>query len=131
MTRRPWHVLVATAGAVLMALTAALAAPTGAGTWSYGVNRVQTAAQDGAAQTGMGSGWAALTYKPNGPMVGCLFARDFVFAGGAVKTSFDHMDIRDAGDGAAGNTEGITRWPWGTPRAASRAARTPTAPASS
>lgn len=83
------------------------------GAWGHGANRVQTAAEDAHAQTGMGPGWVLLSYKANGPMVGYLFARDFRFADGTVKTSFDHMDIRDTGDASAGNTEGITRWPWG------------------
>src|SRR5919112_237355 len=75
--------------------------------------RVTTAAEDSWAQVGMGLGWVLLSYKANGPMVVYLFARDFVFANGVVKSSFDHMDIRDTGDASAGNTEGITRWPWG------------------
>lgn len=96
---------------VVLLLTLIGSAPAHA--WSYGVNRVQTAAEDPHAQTGMGPGWVLLSYKANGPMVGYLFARDFRFADGVVKTSFDHMDIRDTGDSSAGNTEGITRWPWG------------------
>ncbi|MGW4293691.1 hypothetical protein ACWEH1_11645 [Micromonospora chersina] len=98
--------------AAVLAVTA-LTAPSPAAAWGYGVNRVQTAAEDSWAQTGMGPGWVLLSYKANGPMVGYLFARDFVFADGVVKSSFDHMDIRDTGDASAGNTEGITRWPWG------------------
>ncbi|MGS2617788.1 hypothetical protein ACVCAH_25180 [Micromonospora sp. LZ34] len=97
-------------GALGLLLTASA---TPAGAWSYGVNRVQTAAEDGHAQVGMGPGWVLLSYKANGPMVGYLFSRDVTFADGTVKSSFDHMDIRGTGDGTAGNTEGITRWPWG------------------
>jgi hypothetical protein len=93
------------------ALTLSVTAPAGA--WSYGVNRVQTAAEDSHAQTGMGPGWVLLSYKANGPMVGYLFAEGFAFADGTVKGGPDHMDIRGTGDGTAGNTEGITRWPWG------------------
>ncbi|MEH1098286.1 hypothetical protein V6V16_03775 [Micromonospora sp. CPCC 205561] len=113
MTVRLRRTLIAAATAGMMALIPAVLAPTSAHAWGYGVNRVQTAAEDGHAQTGMGPGWVLLSYKANGPMVGYLFARDFVFADGTVKTSFDHMDIRDTGDGSAGNSEGITRWPWG------------------
>lgn len=100
---------------VVLALMAmvALGPASPASAWGYGVNRVKTAAEDSWAQVGMGPGWVLLSYKANGPMVGYLFARDFVFVNGAVKSSFDHMDIRDTGDSSAGNTEGITRWPWG------------------
>lgn len=36
-----------------------------------------------------------------------------MFADGSTKPGPDHMDIRGTGDASAGNTEGITRWPWG------------------
>lgn len=88
-------------------------AATPAGAWSYGVNHVQSAAEDSHAQTGMGPGWVMVSYKANGPMVGYLFGQDFTFADGSVKPGPDHMDIRDTGDATAGNTEGIDRWPWG------------------
>lgn len=107
--RRRWRRTIV--AAVVAAGLAFTASPAKA--WSYGVNRVQTAAEDSHAQTGMGPGWVLLSYKANGPMVGYLFSRDVTFADGTVKTSFDHMDIRGTGDGSAGNTEGITRWPWG------------------
>ena len=77
------------------------------------MNRVKTAQEDPHAQTGMGPGWVTLSYKANGPMVGYLFAAGFTFADGSRATASDHMDIRDTGDASAGNTEGITRWPWG------------------
>ena len=99
--------------AALVAVLATLSFATPAHGWGYGVNRVQTPTEDSWAQTGMGPGWVLLSYKANGPMVGYLFSRDVVFADGVTKTSFDHMDIRDTGDASAGNTEGITRWPWG------------------
>ncbi|MDQ3763493.1 MAG: hypothetical protein M3460_18250 [Actinomycetota bacterium] len=83
-----------------------------AGAWSYGLNRVQTATQDAAAAAGYGPGWVGLSYKSNGPIVGYLFARGFRFADGAVKGSFDHMDIRGTTDGGYGHPR-ITRWPWG------------------
>ncbi|WP_367131481.1 hypothetical protein [Saccharothrix sp. HUAS TT1] len=98
--------------ALALAVVAVLFLPHPAGAWSIGVNRVQTAAEDGALGVGYGPGWVLLSYKANGPMVGYLFARDFRFADGVVKGSFDHMDIRDTGDSSAGNPE-ISRWPWG------------------
>jgi hypothetical protein len=106
---------VVIAMAVVSSLVAAMAVgpASPAAAWGYGVNRVKTAAEDSWEQVGMGPGWVLLSYKANGPMVGYLFAKDFVFANGAVKSSFDHMDIRDTGDSPAGNSEGITRWPWG------------------
>lgn len=81
--------------------------------WSNGVNRVKTSTEDAHRQTGMGPGWVMLSYKPNGPMVGYLFAEGFPFADGVSKPGPDHMDIRGTGDGTAGNTDGIARWPWG------------------
>ena len=91
-----WWRGVARSAMVLAAVLAvtALTAPSPAAAWGYGVNRVQTAAEDSWAQTGMGPGWVLLSYKANGPMVGYLFARDFVFAdvwsenkGGGLKTT--------------------------------------------
>lgn len=104
--RRMLGVLAAVAGLAVIAVTQPAHA------WSYGVNRVQSAAEDSHAETGMGPGWVLLSYKANGPMVGYLFGKDFRFADGAVKTGPDHMDIRDTGDGSAGNPT-IDRWPWG------------------
>lgn len=86
--------------------------PSTASAWGYGVNRVQSAAEDSHAQTGMGPGWVMLSYKANGPMVGYLFGEDFRYGDGTVKPGPDHMDIRDTGDGSAGNPS-IDRWPWG------------------
>lgn len=97
----------------VVATLATLAVIPGTGhAWSYGFNRVQTAAEDGAAATGYGPGWVGLSYKSNGPIVGYLFARDFRFADGTVKSSFDHMDIRGTRDYVGGHPT-ITRWPWG------------------
>jgi hypothetical protein len=100
-------------GVLAVAALVVAAGTQSAQAWGYSVNRVKTAAEDPHAQTGMGPGWVLLSYKANGPMVGYLFAQGFQFADGVVKSSFDHMDIRDTGDASAGNTEGITRWPWG------------------
>ena len=99
--------------AVVTGAAALLVTPQTAGAWGRQVNRVKTAAEDGHAQTGMGPGWVMLSYKANGPMVGYLFAPGFTFADGTRKSASDHMDIRDTGNASAGNTEGITRWPWG------------------
>lgn len=104
--------LIAAIAAALAGLLMALT-PHPAEAWGYGVNRIQSAAEDSHAQTGMGPGWVLLSYKANGPMVGYLFGQDFAFADGSVKPGPDHMDIRDTGDATAGNTEGIDRWPWG------------------
>ena len=79
--------------------------PSTASAWSYGVNEVQSATADSHAETGMGPGWVMLTYKANGPMVGYLFGPDFVYGDGTVKPGPDHMDIRDTGDGSAGNAD--------------------------
>lgn len=86
--------------------------PGTSGAWSHGVNRVQSAAEDSHAETGMGPGWVLLSYKANGPMVGYLFGQGFAYADGSVKPGPDHMDIRDTGDAHAGNPS-IDRWPWG------------------
>ncbi|MFE5110038.1 hypothetical protein [Streptomyces sp. NPDC056663] len=104
--------LIAAIAAALAGLLMALT-PHPAEAWGYGVNRIQSAAEDSHAQTGMGPGWVLLSYKANGPMVGYLFGQDFAFADGSVKPGPDHMDIRDTGDATAGNSEGIDRWPWG------------------
>lgn len=98
--------------AVAIALALIPLASASAGAWGYGLNRVQTAAEDSSAATGYGPGWVGLSYKRNGPIVGYLFARDFRFADGAVKGSADRMDIRGTKDGAAGHPK-IKRWPWG------------------
>ncbi|MDT0380341.1 hypothetical protein RM572_16425 [Streptomyces sp. DSM 42041] len=108
---RPTPSILSLAALALAALlTLLVSSPAGA--WGYGVNRVQSAAEDSHAQTGMGPGWVLLSYKANGPMVGYLFGEDFRFADGSIKPGPDHMDIRDTGDGSAGNPS-IDRWPWG------------------
>ncbi|MDQ3403927.1 MAG: hypothetical protein M3548_11105 [Actinomycetota bacterium] len=113
MTRGKGPTRLLTVLAVVFSTALALLfVPGTAGAWSIGVNRVQTAVEDGALGTGYGPGWVLMSYKANGPMVGYLFAKDFRFADGSVKPSFDHMDIRDTGDSSAGNPE-ISRWPWG------------------
>jgi hypothetical protein len=83
-----------------------------ASAWSYGLNRVQTAAEDASASTGYGPGWVGLSYKSNGPIVGYLFAQGFTFTDATAKPGFDHMDIRDTKDYTGGHPT-ITRWPWG------------------
>lgn len=98
--------------AVMATLAPLVAVPTTGHAWSYGFNRVQTAAEDSAASTGYGPGWVGLSYKTNGPIVGYLFGRDFRFSDGSVKPAFDHMDIRGTRDYAGGHPT-ITRWPWG------------------
>lgn len=100
---------VLTTVAVLVPL---VTAPATGHAWSYGFNRVQTAAEDSAASVGYGPGWVGLSYKSNGPIVGYLFAKDFRFADGTVKPAFDHMDIRGTRDYTGGHPT-ITRWPWG------------------
>lgn len=100
-----------------MAVTAGIAAvvlsaPT-SGAAGVGVNAVKPAATDSHAQTGMGPGWVMASYKANGPMVGYLFAEGFTFADGTRKPGPDHTDVRGIAEGSAGNTDGITRWPWG------------------
>jgi hypothetical protein len=80
--------------------------------WDYGLNRVQSSSEDPAAETGYGPGWVGLTYKPNGPIVGYLFAEGFQFSDGSIKTSFDHMDIRGTTDVETEHPT-IDRWPWG------------------
>ena len=97
---------------VMAVLVSLLVMPASAQAWSYGFNRVQTAAEDSAASTGYGPGWVGLSYKSNGPIVGYLFAKDFRFSNGTVKTAFDHMDIRGTRDYTGGHPT-ITRWPWG------------------
>ncbi|HZM81696.1 MAG TPA: hypothetical protein VFC19_38745 [Candidatus Limnocylindrales bacterium] len=109
LSRRVVLRLATMAMAVLASL---ILLPAAANAWSYGFNRVQTAAEDSAAATGYGPGWVGLSYKTNGPIVGYLFARDFRFGDGTVKTAFDHMDIRGTKDYAGGHPT-ITRWPWG------------------
>ncbi len=80
--------------------------------WGYGLNRVQTAQEDSEANTGYGPGWVGLSYKPNGPIVGYLFAEGFQFSDGAIKGSFDHKDIRGTTDVNTPHPT-IDRWPWG------------------
>jgi hypothetical protein len=109
LSRRAVFGLAATATAVLASL---LIAPASAHAWSYGFNRVQSAAEDPSASTGYGPGWVGLSYKTNGPIVGYLFAKDFRFADGSLKPAFDHMDIRGTKDYTGGHPT-ITRWPWG------------------
>jgi hypothetical protein len=106
--RRLGYVFTALVVAVVLVPLASVSADAS----GYGLNRVQTAAEDSSTTTGYGPGWVGLSYKRNGPIVGYLFAKGFRFTNGAVKGSADHMDIRGTRSGAAGHPK-ITRWPWG------------------
>jgi hypothetical protein len=87
---------------------------------SNGVYRVKPATAEHHHQVGMGPGWVMLTYKPNGPAVGYLFADGFVFADGRRAVSTDRFEVRGSARGTAGYKPGpkgtqtmIRRWPWG------------------
>jgi hypothetical protein len=98
------------AGRLLAVLTLTLASvaialgPAGpAGAWSYGFNRVQSPAEDSSTGVGYGPGWVALSYQPDDPVIGYLFAAGVAGEGGT-----DHMDIH----GIVNFTNGES-YPWG------------------
>jgi hypothetical protein len=87
-----------------------IAAPTTAHAWRTGENRIETPGEDASAATGYGPGWVLLSYRPNCPGVGYLFAQ-----GVLGKTHSDHMLVQTTDDQSHGYTDSpvIRRWPWG------------------
>ncbi len=93
-------VLVAVTGLALLAF----GLPTkSADAWSYGFNRVQSPSEDSSTGVGYGPGWVALSYEPDDPVIGYLFAAGVAGEGGT-----DHMDIHGVVDYSNGE-----RYPWG------------------
>ncbi|MGA8116247.1 MAG: hypothetical protein WCA46_21525 [Actinocatenispora sp.] len=95
-----WSALVV---ALVAALATVLAPATPASAWSYGFNRVQSASEDASTGTGYGPGWVTLSYQPDDPVIGYLFA-----AGTAGEGGTDHMDIHGLVSFSNGET-----YPWG------------------
>jgi hypothetical protein len=76
--------------ALLALLVGALVGrPFPAEAWGRGFNRVLSATEESSSDTGSGPGWVGLSYQPNGPIIGTLFAK-----GLAGEPDYDHMDIQ-------------------------------------